>query len=209
MGRTGILMRRLGLCCLLLLALSARAPAALDSDDSPSFASLLEESGLRLDRGHDFVEVPVSASAILPYEHALRHDSDRLELRFIVRPLNRITIEYNDPHNAAPEPNHLFPLLFESMTNALAAEGADAPSTVFTEAEARRHFNADWAAVAAFDVDPDYAGGFANALLVAMHRNELADAYTLFLYDDYAAVKPLIDASLAILRFEPVEGSQP
>ncbi len=206
MGRAGFLMRRLGFCCLLLLALSARAPAALESDAKPSFESLLQESGLRLDRGDEFIEVPVSASSILAYEHALRHDSDRLELRFIVRPLSRITIEYDDPHNAAPEPNHLFPLLFESMTNALAVEGG-APSTVFTEEEARRHFNADWAAVAVFDVDPDYSGGYRNGLLVAMHKNELADAYTLFLYDDYAEVKPLIDATLAILRF--AEGDSP
>ncbi len=196
-------MRRLGFGCLLVLVLSARAPAALEADDNSRFKSLLQESGLWLDRSTDFVEVPVSTHTILPYEHALRHDSDRLELRFIVRPLSRITIEYDDPHNAAPEPNHLFPLLFESMTNALAVEGADTPSTVFTEDEARRHFNADWAAVAVFDVDPDTAGGFRNALLVAMHKNELADAYTLFLYDDYAAAKPLIDASLAILRFAP------
>ncbi len=205
MGRAGIVMRRVGFCCLLLLALSARAPAALEQGARDAFAALLLESGLRLDARDDLVEVPVLGDAILPYEHALRHASGRLELRFIVRPLARITIEYEDPHNAAPEPNHLFPLLFESMTNALSVDGADTPSTVFTEAEAKRSFNADWAAVAAFDVDPDYAGGFRNALLVAMHKNELADAYTLFLYDDYTEAKPLIDASLAILHFAPVD----
>ena len=45
------------------------------------------------------------------------------------------------------------------------------------------------------------AGGYRNALLVAMHKNDLADACTLFPFGEYGKVKPIIDTSLAILRF--------
>lgn len=45
--------------------------------------------------------------------------------------------------------------------------------------------------------------GFGQALLVAMHRNRVADAYPLFLFDDYTQAKPMIDAHLNALRFSP------
>lgn len=196
-------MRKLISVILLTLLWPALATSAAQQQTREAFQDLLEESGLRIEPRPGYVEVPVQASSLLPYEHALRHESGALELRFIVRPLQRITIEYNDPHNAMPEPNHLFPLLFESITNQLAV-GSHTPSSVFSETEAQQNFNAHWAAVSVFDIDPDYSGGYRNGLLVALHKNELADAYALFLFNDYRFVKPLIDESLSVLSFAPV-----
>ena len=174
-------------------------------DARGAFDQLLLESGLRMERRDQFFDLVPRANDILPYEHAMRHKSGQLEVRFIVRPLSRIEIEYNDPHNAAPEPNHLFPLLFESLTNRLAV-GSHAPSNTFSEEHAKKTFNAQWAAVSVFDTDPEFTGGYRNGVLLALHRNDLADAYTLFLYDDYELAGPLIDASLAALSFAPRVG---
>jgi hypothetical protein len=160
------------------------------------------ESGLRIESRNAFAEVPIQQNSVLPYEHAMRHESGALELRFIVRPLARIEIEYNDPHNAAPEPNHLFPLLFESLTQRLAANN-DTSSNTLSEIEAKDKFNAQWAAVAAFDVDPEFSREFKNAILLGMHKNDMADAYTLFLYNDPESAKPLISAALGIMSFTP------
>ncbi len=153
-----------------------------------------------MDRRDQFFDLVPRANNILPYEHAMRHKSGALEVRFIVRPLNRIEIEYNDPHNAAPEPNHLFPLLFESITNQLAV-GSDSSNSTFPEAEAMKHFNADWAAASAFSIVPEFAGDYRNAVLIGIHKNQIADAYTLFLYNDHQQAKPLISELMSIMSF--------
>jgi hypothetical protein len=36
-----------------------------------------------------------------------------------------------------------------------------------------------------------------------MHKNDMADAYTLFLYNDPESAKPLISAALGIMSFTP------
>ena len=92
---------------------------------------------------------------MLPYERALRHASGALEIRYIIRLLGRISIDYNDPHNAAPEPNHLFPVLFESLTTLLSGPGST-PSSEYPQSQAIELFNAGWAAAAVFDVNPDF-----------------------------------------------------
>jgi hypothetical protein len=188
---------------LLTLLLCCSSALAIGRDLPVEFSALLQESGLRLAPAPGFETVPAGSDGGTPYEHAIRHSSGALEIRFIVRPLSRIQIEYNDPHNSAPEPNHLFPLLFESLTNQLTIRGGDAPSTTMTEAEAAENFNADWAAVSVFDIDPEYSADYRSAILVAMHRNDRADAYTLLLYNNHEFARPLIDASLSIMTFDP------
>ena len=187
---------------LTLLVVCVAAAGATETSSRQAFEQLLMESGLRIESRNAFAEVPIQHNSVLPYEHAMRHESGKLELRFIVRPLARIEIEYNDPHNAAPEPNHLFPLLFESLTQRLAANN-DTSSNTLSEIEAKDKFNAQWAAVAAFDVDPEFSREFKNAILLGMHKNDMADAYTLFLYNDPESAKPLISAALGIMSFTP------
>ncbi len=187
---------------LALVAVCVSAAAATETVSKQAFERLLEESGLRVEARQAFADIPIQRNPVLAYEHAMRHESGALELRFIVRPLGRIEIEYNDPHNAAPEPNHLFPLLFESLTQHLAANN-DTSSSTLSEIEAREKFNAQWAAVAAFDVDPEFSSEYKNAILLAMHKNDLADAYTLFLYNDPEKAKPLISETLGIMSFTP------
>ena len=192
------LVKRLG--WLLLALLPGILSASESIDTRPAFDQLLDSTGLQIAPSQSYIDLGAQHNDVLPYEHAMRHDSGELEIRFIVRPLDRIEIEYNDPHNAAPEPNHLFPLLFESITNRLAVS-RDAPTSTFPADEAKALFNASWAAAAAFSVDPGYANGYHNAVLIAMHKSEVADAYTLFLYNDHERAKPLIGDSVSILSF--------
>ena len=60
-------------------------------------------------------------------------------------------------------------------------------------------------ALSIFDVDPDFSADFKSAILLAMHKNDRADAYTLFLYNDHEQVKPLINEALSILTFTASE----
>ncbi|MCG6889089.1 MAG: hypothetical protein LJE92_05830 [Gammaproteobacteria bacterium] len=195
---------------LLVLLLSGVSPwsSAIDKDAREAFDRLLIEAGLHIETPQDFSVTPVLPNPILPYEHAFKHKSGALEVRFIIRPLSRITIDYSDPHNAAPEPDHLFPLLFESVMNRLSTD-SDTSSSTFSAAIAESSFNANWAAAAVFDVNPKFASGYQSGLLIAMHRNQLADAYTLFLYNDDALAKPLISNLLSVMSFSAIDVATP
>jgi len=163
---------------------------------------LLQEAGLELGLAPEFRAWEALPNELLPYEKAVRDPTDMLEIRYAVRPLGRIEIEYEDPHSSAPEPNHMFPLLFSSLVGRLSG-GGHSPTREYSEQQARELFNADWAAAAVFDVVPEFGGGFREALLLALHKNTQADAYVVFLYADYPAVKQLIKANLNSLRFAP------
>ena len=188
---------------LVLLAGFISWNSAVEATGAPSqklFQQLLKEAGVTYKQPDEFRDAGAMLDAIFPYERAIRHKTQQLEIRYTVRPLGRLKIDYDDPHNSAPEPNHLFPLMFDSITAKISA-GGHTPSREYSRKQARELFNADWAAAAVFDVDPQYSKGFSQGLLVAMHKNARADTYVVFLYNNYATVKPIIDRNISALRF--------
>ncbi len=181
--------------------------AQAEESTPDSFAAPVAEAGMEFTLPDGFRELPVQVNELLPYEGAIGRPDGTLEIRYAIRPLARIEVDYEDPHSAKPEPNHMFPLMFQAIIGRIARHGHN-PSTDYPQDQARSRFGADWAAAAIFDVDPGFASEQAHGLLLAMHKNQLADAYAVFLFDDYEQAKPLLDQTLEALRFapEPAEG---
>ncbi len=175
----------------------AAAPALEKVQD---FGALLDEAGLVLERGDDYDDVAVPQTPLYGFEKALKHRQLPLKIYFAVRPLARMKIEYEDPHSNAPNPDHIFPMVFQSLIGRLAKSGSS-PSRVYRAQKAKQLFNADWAAAAMFDTEADLNSGFGSALLIAIHKSKLADAYYLFVFDDPKPLKPAIDAAIGALRF--------
>ncbi len=175
--------------------------AVAATDSRISFKQLLNEAGLVLNSANNLNIVKPQANSIQPYEYALRSSDAALEIRYAIRPLARVKIEYEDPHNSAPNPNHIFPLLFDTMLENLSKEG-NTPKREYSPEQARNIFNADWANAAAFDVVPEFSKKYKQGLLVAMHKNTKADAYVIFLYNDYQKIKKIIDSSMRIVIFK-------
>ena len=167
-----------------------------------AFEALLDEGGLSWDKPSGFEEVALRENSLLPYEMAIRSADGEMEIRYAIRPLQRIEIDYNDPHGAAPDPNHIFPLMFQALTGKLSA-GGRSPSREYRQEEVKEKFNADWAAVVVFDVEPEFTRDFSSGLMLAMHRNRMADAYVVYLFNDYEAAKSRINEYLKTLYFLP------
>jgi hypothetical protein len=186
----------------LLLVVSPWSAADKEATGDDSFDGLLVEGELLFNPPQGFVDLPAGRTPVLDYERALRSPDGQLEIRIAVRPLKRLVIDYDDPHGAVPNPNHIFPLVFESLATRLSG-GRHAPSNAYPPDRAREKFNADWAAAAVFDTVKDFDTGHKQGLLLAIHRNKVSDAYVVFLFDDYATVKDSMKAAMKTLVFAP------
>ena len=195
-------MNRLLLIVLCLLP-AWHATAQAETGDESGFEALLSEAELVFSRPEGFVDRAPHRNPVMAYERALRSPDGQLELRMAVRPLKRLQIDYDDPHGAVPNPEHIFPLVFESLATRLSG-GGHTPSNAYSPDEARATFNADWAAAAVFDTVEDFTTEYSQGLLVAIHRNKVSDAYLVFLFEDYAAVKDRLRAAMKALVFAPV-----
>ena len=189
------------LTSILLLAVAVIQPAAHAQNTPYTFEQLFDDGGLTLEVPAGFERRTPEANDVLSYEYALQHEDKKLAVRYAIRPINMVEIDYEDPHNAAPELNHLFPMLFQSLIS-LFSRGGSSPSNEYSASDAQAKFNADWAAVAVMDVTRDFSEEYDQVLLLALHKNNASDAYVIVLFDDYVAVKPEINTALGSLKFK-------
>jgi hypothetical protein len=173
---------------------------AIASSAAPDFDTLLAEAVLRFDTPSGFHQIPIAPDYVMPYEKRLRSDDDAIEVRYAIRPLKRIEIAYEDPHSSAPRPNDLFEMLFRTLGETLAGK-AHVFSRAYLPADARKQFNAGWASIGVFDIVTDVSPRYRQAVLIAIHQNDKADAYTLILTNDLAANKARIKSLRNNLRF--------
>lgn len=164
------------------------------------FTDLLQEGGLEWTPPKDFSELPLQQSRLLPHEKRLLSADGLVEIRYAIRPLGRIEIAYDDPHSSAPAPNDLFEMLFRSISEAMAADSRPL-SRAYLPQDAKREFNAGWASIAVFDIDSNTSKEFSQAMLITIHQNDKADAYTLILTNDLQQHKERIKKLRNSLKF--------
>ena len=178
--------------------------AGVAAAPAPGFHDLLKEGGLEFTPPAGFRSLPVEPDYVLPYEARYRSPDGGLEVRYAIRPLDRIEIDYHDPHSAAPAPNDLFNMLFRALSETLAADH-QVTSREYPAQKAQQEFRAGWAAVGVFDLAPGVSRKYHEGMLFAIHQNDKSDAYILFLTNDLAAEKGRIKALKNSLRFQRFE----
>ncbi len=189
-------MRRIS-ALVLFLALALAQGAA--PDPWTFFQGLLEEAGMVYERPAGYRELPPEPNEVLAYPYRVRNPETGVEIRYLVIPIRRIEIDYDDPHASAPEPDHIFSLLFPSLLTQLSADGRYREKE-YPGVEARKLFNAEWAAAGTFTPNPKFAP-FAHGFMVAMHRIGRADAFEIFLANDLEVLKRAVLEHQTALRF--------
>jgi len=195
-----------GFPLLALTALLSMVPAHAqlpEPAEVPSpFQVLLSESNLVFDLASDLQET--EAHPDLNCNRSYTTIDRAIRVCIMVRPIGRMTIDYDDPHSSAPDPNQIYPLLFESLVNSL-SDHRRTLSQAYSPDQAHELFGADWANAAAFDLREEFASKAEygnNALLIASHKHQHADVYLLFTYRAPELAKARIPNYLSLLRFK-------
>ena len=175
--------------------------ALAEAPESPwaFFQRILDEAGMVYERPEGYEEVMPEPNPVLNYLYRVRNPETGVEIRYLVVPIRRIAVDYDDPHASAPDPDHIFSLLFPSLLTQLAADGRYREKE-YPSLEARKLFNAEWAAAGTFTPNPKFAP-YAHGFMVAMHRIGRADAFEIFLANDLEALKAAVLNHQGALRF--------
>jgi len=167
-----------------------------------AWEELLEEARLNLDIPEGFHLEPGDDNIALPFEARLVSDDQRLEVRLSVRPLAELQLHFDDPHSAAPEPNHIFAMMFRAIVEELSPTGIGIESEL--SPKALEPYGASWGALVVLDLRPEVAPGHSEAILLSLHLEDASDAYALFLPTNLKEDGPLISKAVNCLRYVPL-----
>lgn len=148
------------------------------------FEQLLQETGMRFAHPDGFTPVPVMPNQGWAYHHAVQSPSRGLEIRYRIDSLPRLAAERVQARQgmavlASVDLNQIH------LANTVAtlfnlSGGQDRPLSAFPAEAVRAEFGADWGAIADF-VLPEHVFGdeYRIGVLIALHRDDCADAYVL------------------------------
>ena len=164
-----------------------------------AFEALVARCNMEFVLPQGFQFSPGQSTHGLDYEATLVAESGGLEVRIALRCLADAEVDYQDPHSSKPAPEHIYPLLYTAIVQEIASDPHSA-SGGFGE-NSLDEFHADWGQMSLLQPKPEFGGAYQSMLFLAIHRRTAADAYLVFLFDDYAAVKDQIQTAMASLHF--------
>lgn len=140
------------------------------------------------------------------WEFAYKHPEKKFEVRYAVRPMDTQLASYEEFQKNKKEgdimihPNKLYTSMFD-VTILNISGGMLPESTEFGKGAVKQEFNADWGATVLTEVGEEFGQGYTYALVVSIHKDNVADVYMFYMGDDPEVIMEQMDLIFHALKF--------
>ncbi len=178
------------------------------SDNLPkAFTELIERSNMAFESTASFAETKIIENRQMNYEYAIKHSSKKFEVRYAIRPLDKLLKEFAEKEKNKKEgdininPNKLYNSLFQATI--LNISGGELPDfSDFDKASVKKEFNADWGATTFVKVGKEFGQDYKYCMVVALHKDNVGDAYIFYLSDTQDGFSDLMQTAFHSLKFK-------
>ncbi|TGL58701.1 hypothetical protein [Leptospira sarikeiensis] len=161
-----------------------------------SFEKILKDFNFQFSFSNDFRSIKTKDNPNLYYDYAIKHKSKKLEIRYFIG-LPAPKVEGFDF-----EKNEFYKK--QALTTAAnVCQCMDRIRSKELSADTVLSFNADWGANFYIEATSEFGRGFKYSIVTAVHKKDLPDLYTIFLFDDFELVMPDIQAAALNLKYNP------
>lgn len=189
---------------LLPLIITLSIPA--NSDVLNSFSQILKEHSMIFTMPKEFKQIPVKENDDVLYQYAVKSKKNKLEIRYSVFSLKQRVKEYEEWKNSKnrngvmTDPNTGYTIFTRAVVENIAGS-ENFKETLFNQKNVKDEFNADWGGTYLVESKSGYGEGFKYALITALHKDNVADAYIVYLFDDFRTVQSEIMKEFYSMRF--------
>lgn len=141
------------------------------------------------------------------YQYALKFPDKDFEVRYAVRPLDSIVNEYNNwlknkkAGSARIDPNKMHAAAFFAIMMNISGGSRPPQIKPFDSIAVKKEFHADWGATGVCVAGGDFAKGYKYCEAVAIHKDNVGDAYYFYLSNDVSYYQTLIVPMFYAMRF--------
>jgi hypothetical protein len=178
------------------------------TDNVPKeFTDLLNRAKLNFQKTAGLEETKIIANRQMNYEYALKYPKKKFEVRYAIRPLDELIKDYNEreknkkPGDVNIHPNKLYTSLLQATT--LNISGGKLPQIATYDKQAvKAEFNADWGATTMVEVGKEFGQEYKYCMIVAIHKDNIADAYFFYLSDKKDGFDELMFPAFHSMKFK-------
>ncbi len=168
-----------------------------------AFLSVVEQAGMKFVQPANTIETKIIANDELNYQYALKDTVNKIEIRYLIFPLQELVKKYNSTSQDTTtqpkfDPNLIHTnllLKFAYVVQGKEMNFQEMPAiTEIPHATIEIEYNGDWGAFTTSQPCDEFAQKYKYCTIFAIHKDNVADAYIIYLYDDKErfddAVKP-------------------
>ena len=178
-----------------------------DANQSPSFTEKIDRANMVFNHPKSLGETYVKYNSQVKYDYALTGKDNvgkDIELRYIIQPMDTYLKMREDKSRVMIDPNN--PLLYKgyltTMAYNIAGKSVSARIKEFETASVQHDFNADWGGVVTIDPVGTFGEGFKHCIIIAVHKNNVGEAYYVYMINDTESLGAIIKKTLGSLKFK-------
>jgi hypothetical protein len=184
------------------------AITSFTTDNVPKeFTDLLDRAKLNFQNTVGLEETKIIVNRQMNYEYALKYPKKKFEVRYAIRPLDDLIKDYNQrekdkkPGDVNIHHNKLYASMFQATI--LNISGGKLPQiAAFDKQAVKAEFNADWGATTMVEVGKEFGQEYKYCMIVAIHKDNIADAYFFYLSDTKDGFDELMLPAFHSMRFK-------
>lgn len=140
----------------------------------------------------------------MSYQYALKYPDKKFEIRYSINPLDDDLQQYEEEMKKDSSSTRLHPNnYYKSSMYAILSNVSDgkvglgtAKLITFDKQEVKKEFNADWGASAVLEVGKTFGQKYKYCMVVAIHKDNQADAYIFYLANSTEDFGDLIEDTM-------------
>jgi hypothetical protein len=179
-----------------------------------AFFAFIDKAGLKFSKPANTIEIPVIANDELNYQYALKDTINKIEIRYLVVPLQELVDRYNGPHDdtgssmSKVDPNFLHTNLLIAYALKIEGKGMNSMDDVMpnitelSHAKVDLEYNADWGAELTLQPCDEFAQKYKYCNILAIHKDNIADVFMIYLYDNKDTFEESVKPDIHSLVFK-------
>lgn len=202
-------MRKLSFLFILTVLYCTTIFAQSNKKLSKDFQKLLERSNMSFEPIQSWKKTKIIDNYQMGYQYALKHPTENFEVRYSINPLDDDLKQYaeemkKDSSSTRLHPNHYYKSsMYAILSNVSDGKvGLGAKFNTFPKESVRKEFNADWGATAMLEVGKTFGQKYKYCMVVAIHKDNQADAYYFYLGDNPEDFPKLMQGMFYSLKFK-------
>lgn len=159
------------------------------------FEKILKDYDLNFSFSKNYKAIPTKENPNLFYDFAIKHKMKKLEIRYFIGlpapKMDGVDFEKTELYKA------------QALTTAAnVCQCMDKIRKNEFESDTLSLFNANWGANFFLEPASEFGKGFKSSIVTALHKKDLPDLYTIYLFDDFESVKLEIQEAAFNLKFK-------
>lgn len=167
-----------------------------------NFCNLLVKGGLQFNPPSDFILIAPKENDSVAYQCVFALSEPKLEIRYQIVSLKPQTLPEGYTSIASADLNSAYNPYLASLIFNIAEDHVISGPNLLPEDTVQREFNANYGHATRLVLPLSRFGeGFNECLLFSLHRDDVADVYVFFMFDDFDKVAETMGSNFHTLTF--------